>query len=202
MALCFTHTAAGYLAYEAVRPADRHRPALLGAAVLLANGADVDFLPGILIGQPGVFHRGVTHTLAAVLAVAAVAWLVGRWRARPGWPATRAAWWAGAIYTSHLLLDFVTTDSRPPFGGRFLWPLSNAYYLAPVTPLPEIVIDPSDRGAFLHSLVEPHTAVIWAGEVATLLAVVVAVHALRAVLATPPEPAGEIAPVGEVADPP
>src|SRR5262249_42649412 len=49
MALCFAHTAAGYLAYEAVRPASAHRPGLLAAAVLLANGPDLDFVPGVLL---------------------------------------------------------------------------------------------------------------------------------------------------------
>ena len=73
MALCLSHTAAGYLAYEVIRPAGGHRPALLAAAVALANGPDLDFLPGLLLGHPMAYHRGVTHT---VLAVAAVACLV------------------------------------------------------------------------------------------------------------------------------
>jgi hypothetical protein len=45
MALCLAHAAAGYLAYEAFRPAGPHRPWLLAGAVLLANAPDLDFLP-------------------------------------------------------------------------------------------------------------------------------------------------------------
>ena len=185
MALCGAHTAAGYLAYEAVRPAGPHRPGLLAAAVVLANGPDLDFVPGILLGRPGMFHRGVTHTVAAVIVVgclaALVGWVSGRRRAVWG----RTALWASATYASHLLLDFFTIAQRPPHGARFLWPFSDAYYLSPVTPLPEIVVDGSGRMAFFASLVGPHTAPVWAQEIALLVLVVAAVHALRAVTAWP-----------------
>jgi membrane-bound metal-dependent hydrolase YbcI (DUF457 family) len=179
MALCLTHTAAGYLAYEMVRPAGAHRPRLLAAAVALANAADLDFVPGILLGQPGLYHRGPTHTLGAlVLVAAAVAVALGL----AGWPRTawlRASLWAGMVYASHLLLDYLTIDAVPPYGGRFLWPFSNAYYVAPVTLLPEIIIDPSGRVAFLRSLVAPHTGMVWLREVGLLALTVSAVHALR-----------------------
>ena len=103
----------------------------------LANAPDLDFLPGIAIGHPGVFHRGVTHTVAGVAAVLVVAWLVARRRAPDGWSVGRTALWAAAVYGSHLVLDFFAIDSRAPHGGQFLWPFSDAYYLSPVTPLRE-----------------------------------------------------------------
>jgi membrane-bound metal-dependent hydrolase YbcI (DUF457 family) len=180
MALCFVHTAAGYLAYEAVRPADEHRGGLLAAAVVLANGPDIDFLPGLLIGQPGAFHRGFTHTLGAAVLVGMTIWLVSRLMGRRARSTWRVSCWATAVYASHLLVDFVTMDSHPPYGARFLWPLSDSYYLAPVTPLREIIIDPSGRLAFLRSLVQPHTLGVWAEEIGVLLAVVALVHAARA----------------------
>jgi membrane-bound metal-dependent hydrolase YbcI (DUF457 family) len=178
MALCFAHTAAGYLAYEVARPADRHRPGLLLAAVGLANAPDLDFLPGLLVGQPGAYHRGVTHTLAAVVLAALVAVVVVRrgshWRPRT------VGVWVAAVWASHLLLDLITTDVVAPYGGRFLWPLSSAYYIAPVTLLPEIVIDGSGRGAFFTSLVELHTWVAWASDVGVLVAALVSVALVRA----------------------
>jgi len=185
MALCCSHTAAGYLAYEAVRPAGAHRPLWLAAAVGLANAADLDFVPGILLGRPGMFHRGVTHTVAAVAVVGVVVALGARLARRPPARWDRVALWASAVYASHLLLDYFTIDARPPYGGRFLWPFSDAYYLSPVTLLPEIVVDPRGRGAFFASLVAPHTLPVWVEEIGLLLLVVVAVHALRAVLAWP-----------------
>jgi inner membrane protein len=179
MALCFAHTAAGYLAYEAVRPAGPHRPWLLAAGVALANAADLDFVPGILLGQPGLYHRGLTHTVGALVLVAAAVAMALR---LAGW--RRGAWlgaslWAGAAYASHLMLDYLTIDAVPPYGGRFLWPFSDAYYLAPVTLLPEIIIDPSGRMAFLRSLVARHAGLVWLRDVGLLALTVGAVHALR-----------------------
>jgi membrane-bound metal-dependent hydrolase YbcI (DUF457 family) len=179
MALSLAHSAAGYLVYEAVRPADRHRPALLAAAVLLANGPDLDFLPGLLLGHPGAYHRGQSHTILAVAAVAVAAALAARWLGRPPRRALGSGLWAAAAYGSHLLLDFVTPDAVPPHGAPFLWPLSSAYYLAPVTPLAEIVIDPSSVGRFVRSLLAPAALAVWAAELGLLVAVVAGVHVLR-----------------------
>src|SRR5262245_9261126 len=130
MALCLAHATGGYLVYEAARPSGPHRPGLLAAAVVLGNAPDFDFLPGVLIGHPGVFHRGVTHTLAAVVVVALVTGVVAWWR-RDATLARRAATFAGAAYGSHLVLDFFTVDVVPPHGAQFLWPFSSAYYLSP-----------------------------------------------------------------------
>lgn len=179
MALCFAHAAAGYLVYEAVRPAGPHRPALLVAAVGLACAPDLDFVPGIVLGRPGAFHRGVTHTvLAAALAGLVVS--LGSWWAAAPWRAWAAGLFAAAAWTSHLLVDFLTVDAVPPYGGRFLWPVSDRFLLSPVTPLREIVIDPSGRTAFFASLLRPHTALAWASDLAVLVLAVAGVHALRA----------------------
>jgi membrane-bound metal-dependent hydrolase YbcI (DUF457 family) len=185
MALCCAHTAAGYLAYEMVRPAGVERPKLLAAAVLLANAADLDFVPGVLLGHPAVYHRGMTHTVLAAVVVAALVALVVRVAGRRDASWVGAGMWAGTAYGSHLLLDFFTTDAVPPAGARFLWPFSDAYYLAPLTPLPEIIIDPTGRAAFLRSIVAPHTAAIWASQVSLLVVTVVGVRALRAWQARP-----------------
>jgi len=187
MALVFAHTTAGYLGYELVRPPGPHRPGLLLAAVALANGADLDFLPGLVIGQPGVYHRGMTHTLGAVLvvgaAVALAAGLAGRGRAI----VVRATAWAAALYASHLVLDYFTADAVAPYGGRFLWPLSGAYYIAPVPMLEEVIVDGSARVAFVASLLTRQALGVWGRELACLVASVALVHGLRR-----EAPAGEV----------
>jgi membrane-bound metal-dependent hydrolase YbcI (DUF457 family) len=178
MALCCAHTAAGYLAYEIVRPEGRHRPALLMAAVALATAPDLDFLPGLLLGQPGAYHRGVTHTLGAALLAGTVALVLARRyaHARP-WA---VASWVASVWGSHLFLDSITTDVVEPHGGRFLWPLSQAYYIAPVTLLPEVVIDGSARSAFFASLMGPHTWFAWTCDVGVLASALVLVAVVRA----------------------
>src|SRR5579883_2594427 len=91
MALPVGHAAAGYLAYEAVRPAGRHRAGWLATALLLANAPDLDYLPGLLVGHPDAWHRGVTHSLAAALAVAAGVTALAAARRLPGRLALGAA---------------------------------------------------------------------------------------------------------------
>jgi membrane-bound metal-dependent hydrolase YbcI (DUF457 family) len=192
MALSFAHAAAGYLVYEAARPSGAHRPGLLAGAVVLANAADLDFVPGILAGNPDLVHRGVTHTLGATLLVMlafALAARVGRWR----WGAARAAAFAGAAYGTHLVLDYITADVVPPHGARFLWPFSNAYYLAAHPLLGEIVIDPAGRVAFVRSLFTRTALAHWGLDLALLVGLVLLVHALRAAwsAAVDAEPVGE-----------
>jgi len=179
MALCFTHAAAGYLVYEAARPAGTHRVGLLAAAVALANGPDFDFLPGMLAGTPGAFHRGPTHSVAAALVVGLAAAGIGWWR-RPG--GRGAAWWAGfaaAAYASHLLVDFVTVDMVAPYGAPFLWPMSERFFHAGSAWFDEIVIDPSSRAGFVRSLVTRTALLTWLGEVVRAALVVGAVALVR-----------------------
>jgi membrane-bound metal-dependent hydrolase YbcI (DUF457 family) len=189
MALCLAHATAGYLAYEALRPAGPHRPWLLAGAVLLANAPDLDFLPGLAVGDPDAFHRGVTHTLGAAVVVGAAVWLIARWRR-----VERPRWWAAfasAAYGSHLLVDWMTLDAVPPSGIRMLWPLTDRWLHAPFDLLGEIIIDPSGRVAFLRSLVTPGALLAWLREVVIAAAVVASVHAWRAAAAALGEPTAD-----------
>src|SRR2546425_12502035 len=101
MALALAHTTAGYLGYEAIRPPGPHRPVLLLAAVGLANGPDLDFFPGLVIGHAGAYHRGVTHTLAAVVVVGLTVVAAGGVGGARRAAVVRAAAWAAAVYASH-----------------------------------------------------------------------------------------------------
>ncbi len=178
MALCLAHATAGYLVYEAMRPAGPHRPWLLLGAVTLANAPDFDFFPGIALGTPAAYHRGVTHTIAGVMAIAAVvafgAWL--RHAARPWWWGLFAA----VAWGSHLVVDAMTIDVVPPEGARFLWPFSDAYLHAPFSLFGEIVIDPHSRTGFVRSLMTPEALLAWGREVAMALFVVGGVQLVRA----------------------
>ena len=72
------HAAMGYLLYEAYRPimpeeASRYVgpiPRLLIATVGLSMLADLDFLPGILFGDPSRFHNSFSNSATICLAVA------------------------------------------------------------------------------------------------------------------------------------
>jgi membrane-bound metal-dependent hydrolase YbcI (DUF457 family) len=102
--------------------------------MLLANLPDADFLPGLLMGRPNLYHHGAFHSLGAALAVALLVAGMARLAGRRAEPAPRRAWQPAAvaflILSSHLLLDCFTIDQVPPFGLPLLWPVSGRYVIA------------------------------------------------------------------------
>ena len=91
------------------------RVPMLALCGLLGMLADIDFLLG--------GHRGFTHSVAAALAAGALMAIVDR---RP------AVWLAAAAaYNTHVLLDWLGTDTVAPFGIMALWPFDQTFYLSP-----------------------------------------------------------------------
>jgi membrane-bound metal-dependent hydrolase YbcI (DUF457 family) len=97
-------------------------------SALAANAPDLDFLPGLLVGDINRFHQSLSHSLGAALifglAAALVAFLFGRSPARIGVA-------GAALYASHLLLDLFCEDKRAPFGIPLIWPLSSEHVAMP-----------------------------------------------------------------------
>ena len=132
MALPIAHATAGYLVHRAGRGVlSEDRSSLAGwrravVFIVIANLPDVDFLLGFVIGKPGAFHRGISHTLLAAVAFAVAAGAVARRREGRFGP---AALLFGTTYLSHLLLDYLTIGTRPPAGSarrRATGPASSA----------------------------------------------------------------------------
>lgn len=65
-------------------------------------------------------HRTVSHSLTAAFVVGLAAAALTR-RGRLGLA-------AGAAYATHVLLDWLGSDTTPPIGVMALWPFSRAYY--------------------------------------------------------------------------
>ncbi|MFN2432655.1 MAG: metal-dependent hydrolase [Gemmatimonadota bacterium] len=131
MATPIGHSLAGAAVYAfSGRPVRPPRRDLLVACVILANAPDLDFLPGLLAGDPGRYHQGVTHSLVAAPAAAAIGAAFLAWRGvslRTGFVLLAFA------YVSHLALDFFGgSDSNPPFGVPLLWPFSDVRLASPV----------------------------------------------------------------------
>ena len=95
--------------------------ATLGAFLLAANLADIDFLFYIVFGPRPIFiHQYYTHNILFVLiGCGLLALLLPRGRSR----------W-GLLLTgfSHLLLDIIVIDTLKPIGMRLFFPLSDTYY--------------------------------------------------------------------------
>jgi membrane-bound metal-dependent hydrolase YbcI (DUF457 family) len=84
----------------------------------LATVPDVDLLFGA--------HSGPTHSVGAAAVVGLAAFVSAR---RLGARhAGRLALACVAAYASHVLLDWLGSDSSPPIGVMALWPFSRAYY--------------------------------------------------------------------------
>lgn len=88
-------------------------PWTLGFA-LLGAAADVDLLFGI--------HSRQTHSVAAV---AIVGLLAGVWGGRGD---VRRGLACALAYGSHVLLDWMGSDTAPPIGIMALWPFTDGHY--------------------------------------------------------------------------
>jgi hypothetical protein len=184
MAFPIAHATAGYLVYRLdPRRARRAWPRAL-AFMAIANVPDVDYLVGFLIGRPGVFHRGISHTVLGALIFGGLAGTLMWWRRKDRWwPATLLC---AAAYGSHLLVDAFTSDFRDAAGAQFFWPVSNAYYISPVTIFNGMFLDGGSRSGFIRSIMTWPTVWLLAHEVLIAGVVVVVLRMLDVVQARVP----------------
>jgi membrane-bound metal-dependent hydrolase YbcI (DUF457 family) len=94
---------------------------------LAAGAADFDFIPGILIGNPGRFHHAQSHSITFAVLAGVLAALIAR-KSRFHWASL-----VGLGYASHLILDFLTFDDSVPQGIPILWPFLSDVFNSPVT---------------------------------------------------------------------
>jgi inner membrane protein len=141
------HALVGVTIYAGLAPEGRPVVAWRPWAVAAFAGiaADLDFLPGLLIGDPSRYHHWATHSLVAVLVFVGLV--------APLAPAAlgslpRRVVILGAAYGSHLVLDLLTVHLRVP-GIPLLWPFSSEVFLSPVVLFPRIDHGAS-WGAFLN----------------------------------------------------
>src|SRR5690348_5101864 len=123
------HALGGVAAAWGVSPRRNVNAAVVFAAAALAPDLD------LLVGD----HRGISHSLGAAGMVGGVAAV---W---PAFAASRlrrdAARWAAAVilaWGSHVFLDWVSNDTRPPLGVMALWPITRDYYKASIEIFPAV----------------------------------------------------------------
>ncbi len=119
------HALGGIAAAWTMLPRDsRARDPLRAAAIVaaIAVAPDVDLVSAV--------HRGPTHSIGmAILAGLAV------------FAATRSARWGLAAvlaWSSHVLLDWLSVDTRPPSGLMALWPISRDYFASTLQIFPAV----------------------------------------------------------------
>jgi hypothetical protein len=109
--------------------------------------------------------------VGAALLAGGLAFLVARLRS-----GTRPATWlglaVGAGWLSHVLLDWLGSDSRAPVGIMALWPLDDGYHLAPFSIFLDVAREVSWRTV-------GHNLVAMAWECVLLVPVLLAVRRRR-----------------------
>lgn len=103
-----------------VSPRQNLQTAVVLAAVAIAP--DLDLVFGT--------HREISHSIGAAVAAGIVALVATR---SPRWGAAVALSWA-----SHVLLDWLSNDTRPPIGVMALWPFTRDYYKAAIEIFPPV----------------------------------------------------------------
>jgi len=90
---------------------------LLVGCVLLSLLPDFDVLPGLLFGDPRLFHHQGTHSVTVAVMVALFIGCLAAWcRLRGLWWGA----WGGSLYLGHVILDIFVNDPSPPFGVQLL----------------------------------------------------------------------------------
>ncbi len=154
MPLPVLHSFAGYSIYKVTKkrlPKIDWKWALF--FIVLANGPDMDFIPGIMAHQAGRFHRGISHSLGGALLVGFVISAVLIGLKRPN--AFKTALWSAVAYFSHPLLDML---NGPGYGMPAFWPFSTVRFSAPIQLIPTGPASMHDAGGlrdFMATLFHP-----------------------------------------------
>lgn len=154
----FGHSFAGYLVFVYESKSLRVKNVKkLFFYLLIANAPDLDFIPGILIGTPNLFHHGISHSLGAgILFTCFLAAILKYERSKY---LNRDFFICFGLYCFHLLLDYLSVDGRPPLGIPLFWPLSHEHLIFPHPIFPPIMhseLDHATMAEFLKGIFSTH----------------------------------------------
>jgi hypothetical protein len=116
------HILAGGAVYLGATRQEDQSKAILGFVLLGSILPDFDFLPGLLVGNPGLYHHGISHSIGFASLYGVLVFGTFYWVHRG--IAKRAAVLAILAYGSHLVLDALGA-SEGARGIPILWPLSS-----------------------------------------------------------------------------
>jgi membrane-bound metal-dependent hydrolase YbcI (DUF457 family) len=94
----------------------------MGTTLLASVIPDFDFLPGILMGEPGAFHHGISHSVGFAFLFGTLVFFFLR-HFSDGGIAGCAAMMAVFAYSFHVVLDAVSVNEGAK-SVPLLWPLT------------------------------------------------------------------------------
>jgi inner membrane protein len=147
------HSLSGLVVYLALGDRVKRTPLIILFFILISNLPDFDFLPGLLVGVPGLFHRGVSHSICMGMLIGI---LVGAiYKKYPGGDFFRAALIGFILYSIHNVLDLFSISLKGPSGFQLLWPFSDHYFLSKIGVFMNVTYSFSTHD-FYQSLFTPH----------------------------------------------
>ncbi len=126
MPLPVLHSYAGYSLYKLDSKNRVNSFTLILFSMFAANAADLDFIPGILIGKAGYFHHGASHSFGAAIIFGLISAIIFKaWKKFRFGDTFR---FSSLTYASHVILDAATHpgEKMPIFWPLFCKPVSYA----------------------------------------------------------------------------
>lgn len=156
MPLPVGHSLMGFALYDTSKEAKQSTSwGTIALFIIVANLADIDFLPGLILGQPNHFHHHfLSHSFGAAIMVGLIIGGYFYFMKRRSFVASFLLF--AGVYFSHIVLDFFTADTSLPKGVPILWPFSETYYISPVTIFMSVHKDGASTSSFLRSLFVGH----------------------------------------------
>lgn len=128
MASPIAHLLAGALIYTAVARRPKFNDPLLWVVILAANLPDLDLIPGLLLGDEGMYHRTISHSLMFVLSISLLTFLFLWFKKHPQMVRLTLMVCFGLL--SQIVIDWLSYDDTYPQGIALLWPFSEEFYMA------------------------------------------------------------------------
>ena len=131
MALPLAHSLVGFTLYDLI--VDERGKWSLGMICLfifIANLPDLDVLPGLLVGDANKFHRHyLSHSIGASMIFGALIAAIFSFLKQK--PFMIHFFVFSCVCFSHVIIDFLNEDTRPPFGVPMFWPFTSEYIISP-----------------------------------------------------------------------
>ena len=140
--------------------------------LLYANILDMDFLPGIIIGDLNKYHHGFTHSLGFCLFLSFLTAGIAKIFFSKSF--IKICLLSCILLIGHLLMDYFTGDTSYPYGVMFFWPFSNEYLISPISLFPAF----PKRGGIMD-LFNPVNIKAYTYEIVVLLPVLVVAIGLK-----------------------
>ncbi len=148
------HSLMGYTVYLAASPKKRGmRKRLLLFSLIAANIPDLDFLPGLIMGELRRYHHGASHSILFSMLFGLMIGVVYKIICGDGFK--KGFVLACVLYLSHIILDYFVRS--PGRGVPLFWPFYDGYFMTSVVVFPYFDYLSSDGTSFggilsLHNL--------------------------------------------------